>query len=74
MTYKEYAKELSKKAAEKYTACMKAEEICLEHPDKDSHENFNNSYVEWQMSQNDFNGFISFVVKMNINPDSQLST
>ena len=73
MTYKEYAKQLSKKASEKYTACMKAEEICLEHPDKNSYEIFNSSYIEWQMAQNDLNGFISFVIKMNINPDSKLS-
>lgn len=53
---------------------MKLQEICLDHPDKESYENFNSSYVGWQMAQNDLNGFISFVVKMNINPESNLST
>jgi hypothetical protein len=63
MTYREYANKLPKDVKNKYEIFRNAERILSDTINKESYENFNSCYTDWQLAQNDYNGFISLLLK-----------
>lgn len=77
MTNREYSESLHKKAIESLTKYHKAEhELSLEGGgfiDKKYFDKVSNAYKEWQEAQNDFNSFLSFIVKNGLNLDDEMT-